>query len=303
MYSINDDGSLKKTLTVGPYPQLSRFEQKIEGNSVLVTNLADAAIGRDPLQDGILRVPLNPSTSGLKTVVIDLHGSSTMSYHMGDPYDAWFSAKLGFKTALLYLGDGKRPVLGTLAPSSRVEPQKPTLLNWVTSYLPGSSIPRAPNSQGKEWITFTDVAPFLITSETSLTDVSARIRDQTTTGMHRFRPNIVVSGGDAWAEDFWQTLTVNGRPTFELTANCGRCSSINVDYEAGKPAEGEAGSVLKKLMTDRRVDAGNKWVPIFGRLAFLVRGDEDDGECARVSVGDHIQVTRRRETRDVWDWP
>ncbi|KAI5919858.1 hypothetical protein F4810DRAFT_462414 [Camillea tinctor] len=98
----------------------------------------------------------------------------------------------------------------------------------------------------------------------------------------------------AWDEDFWAELELrhheegneslvrkgrgedhtganrNMRCRLALTANCARCISINIDYDTGRPATGEQGNVLKKLMRDRRVDSGNKWSPIFGRYAFLL---------------------------------
>ena len=93
-----------------------------------------------------------------------------------------------------------------------------------------------------------------------------------------------------------------------MTGNCVRCTSLNVDYTLGKPAEGEEGTMLKKLMRDRRVDAGSKWSPVFGRYGCLVPPEEDNGEGSggyyvRVSVGDEVQVTRRNAERTVWDWP
>ena len=83
----------------------------------------------------------------------------------------------------------------------------------------------------------------------------------------------------AYDEDYWAALTVSNSARAEkgsqaqilLTANCGRCSSINVDYHTGKTAEGDDGMVLKKMMKDRRVDPGNKHSPIFGRYGFLCR--------------------------------
>ena len=76
--------------------------------------------------------------------------------------------------------------------------------------------------------------------------------------------NIVVDGDVAWDEDFWTELQVHSgdkqaaaAPRLALTANCGRCRSINIDYDTGRVGEGEAGTLLKKLMKDRRVDAGN----------------------------------------------
>ncbi|KXJ85534.1 hypothetical protein Micbo1qcDRAFT_169385, partial [Microdochium bolleyi] len=37
---------------------------------------------------------------------------------MGEPYDAWFSACLGYEAHLVYVGDFKRPVLAGLPSSS-----------------------------------------------------------------------------------------------------------------------------------------------------------------------------------------
>ncbi len=130
--------------------------------------------------------------------------------------------------------------------------------------------------------------------------------------MYKFRPNFVVDGAgeEPWAEDFWAELSIDaaaadrGDDAVEpgakllLRANCARCTSLNVDYVTGKPALGEMGTVLKKLMKDRRVDMGNKWSPIFGRYAFL-SGDTP----VQVSVGDTVEVTQRNTERTVWDWP
>ena len=83
-----------------------------------------------------------------------------------------------------------------------------------------------------------------------------------------------------------------------MTSNCGRCSSLNVDYDTGKQAEGELGTVLKKLQKDRRVDSGTRWSPIFGRYGFL-EGEKE----LEVKIGDEIKVSMRNAERSVWDWP
>lgn len=162
------------------------------------------------------------------------------------------------------------------------------------SYLTGTSERPAQ----LPWLTFTDVAPFLVTTEASLRNVSARMSAGHSVDMYRFRPNIVVDGEGEWDEDFWAELLINGRDTLVLTGNCARCTSLNVDYVTGKPAAGELGDVLKKLMKDRRVDKGTKWSPVFGRYGFLA-GQEGFG----VSVGDEVEVASRREKRSIWDWP
>lgn len=158
------------------------------------------------------------------------------------------------------------------------------------------------------YITFADCAPYLVTSMTSLDNVSARLQDKPM-DMTKFRPNIVISGAEtAFEEDFWIELTINNNNQNKaenrllLTANCVRCTSINVDYATGKMGKGEEGSVLKKLMKDRRVDTGARFSPVFGRYAFLstTTGKEDAGEGMEVRVGDEVVVSGRADARSVY---
>ncbi|KAJ5946768.1 hypothetical protein N7454_003607 [Penicillium verhagenii] len=120
-------------------------------------------------------------------------------------------------------------------------------------------------------ISFADCAPFLVISQASIDNVSARLPEGEEMDHTKFRPNIVVSGADsAFEEDFWTELIVGPtKARLLLTGNCVRCQSLNVDYQTGNMAEGEAGTVLKKLMKDRRVDRGAKFSPVFGRYSFL----------------------------------
>lgn len=154
-------------------------------------------------------------------------------------------------------------------------------------------------------ITFADCAPYLITSMTSLDNVSARLQDKQM-DMTKFRPNIVISGAEtAFEEDFWTELTIPNQSQNQkenrllLTANCVRCTSINVNYTTGKMDKGEEGSALKKLMKDRRVDTGARFSPVFGRYAFLPTtvGNED---AVEVRVGDGVVVSGRAEVRSVY---
>ncbi|KAJ5170705.1 Molybdenum cofactor sulfurase C-terminal [Penicillium coprophilum] len=161
------------------------------------------------------------------------------------------------------------------------------------------------HAQKEDRITFADCAPYLVISETSVDNVSARLPEGEEMDRTKFRPNIVVSGaGEAFEEDFWRALTVDaglGResPKLLLTGNCVRCQSLNVDYETGKMGTGESGAVLKKLMKDRRVDPGAKYSPVFGRYAFL----EPKGEGISLRVGDEVTVIEKGTSRSIFDWP
>lgn len=146
-------------------------------------------------------------------------------------------------------------------------------------------------------ITFADCAPYLVVSETSIHDVSARLPDGEEMDRSKFRPNIVVSGAEtAYEEDFWTEIVVGpSRARLLLTGNCVRCQSLNVDYQTGTMGTGEAGTVLKKLMKDRRVDRGARFSPVFGRYSFLERAAL--GETIR--VGDEVEIVARGEERTV----
>lgn len=207
---------------------------------------------------------------------------------------------------LVYLGPHLRSALGNLAPSAT---DKNTVASnsWfpsISNAMPYLGLTKSSNHEG---ITFADVAPYLIVTEESLHDVSSRLANG---GMDitKFRPNIVVSGSPtAYDEDYWRGLTIatrmesgergGGKVEFTLTQNCGRCNSINIDYKTGKQGADEAGTILKKLMRDRRVDKGVKYSPIFGRYAFLNAAETSK---KTISLRDEVTVSKRNEERTVF---
>ena len=307
LFRVKEDGELAK-LQLSSHPQCALFEQRIDGDSVFVRyhTPAEPLVPFRPAQQTELEVPLEPDAEQLETIQITLHNSpASVAYRMGQPYDDWFSDCFGFDTILVYIGDGRRPILGSaILPPPYHQPAQEEKRGWlssIASYVTGPA-----GLQDQPVITFSDMAPFLVASESSLANVTARFSQENPVEMHRFRPNIVVDGEEEWAEDFWSELDITSTNENDdgdgcrllLTGNCARCTSLNVDYMTGRVTVGELGSVLKRLMKDRRVDKGTKWSPIFGRYAFL-----DGQEEAEIAVGDRAEVTARRTERSVWDWP
>lgn len=315
LFEVASSGTKLKSMQLSSHPACALFEQEIRQSSTGEANIVVRYHGSD--QGGIrapLCVPLNPSISCLEKISVDLHGSATVAYRMGGQFDAWFSTHFGITTILVYIGDGRRPVLGqSLIPETyHSTTAQPGIWFSLISYITASSINLQPPSE-TPWLTFTDVAPLLVTSEASLRYVNERMmKEGAVVEMFKFRPNIVVDGeGEGpWAEDFWAELSFTDTDAASskepdhhkllLTGNCARCTSLDVDYKTGKPAVGELGNVLKRLMKERRVDPGTKWSPVFGRYAFLPK--PDGGEFT-VSVGDSVVVTRYNAQRSVWDWP
>lgn len=73
-----------------------------------------------------------------------------------------------------------------------------------------------------------DGFPFLLISEDSLIALNKAI--QFNMLMTRFRPNLVVSGCNSYAEDTWREITI-GSIGFRLPKPCSRCSVPTIDPE------------------------------------------------------------------------
>ncbi len=109
-----------------------------------------------------------------------------------------------------------------------------------------ASRPVDPNyTQNGENVSFADGYPVLLIGQASLDDLNARL--QVPVSMIRFRPNLVVRGADAYAEDSWKDITI-GSTNFKGVKPCGRCVLTTID-----PSTGQAGTEpLKTLATYRK---------------------------------------------------
>lgn len=295
-----------ENMTITNFAELVLFLQDVKMSEDNDATADMVTVTFSPPGDGEARsmdIPLTPAISDLNVVDISLHQSPTKAYNMGEPYNSWFSSCFGYEVMLVYLGPHLRPVLGNLSPNATNN--RNTSRSWIESIaasVPGLTNSKAGNDEG---ITFADVAPYLVVTEESLKDVSERLPAGMEMDITKFRPNIVLSGSTAaYDEDFWAGLNItcnkdtpqkeNDYTQIVLTQNCARCVSINIDYSTGTQALDESGSVLKKLMKDRRVDSGAKYSPIFGRYGFL---ETKLSSGSTIAIGDEIVVCRRNEER------
>jgi uncharacterized protein YcbX len=75
-------------------------------------------------------------------------------------------------------------------------------------------------------VNFQDEFPLLVISEASLADLNSRLSDPLP--MNRFRPNVVVSGCEAFAEDTWDVIQIDG-VKFSVVKPCARCVITTID--------------------------------------------------------------------------
>ena len=175
----------------------------------------------------------------------DVWGSKVQALPAAGPAADFLSLVLGRAVRLVYLAD----------PTAR--PVDPTF------------------GRASDHVSFADGYPMLLTTEASLDDLSARIGHSV--DMRRFRPNIVLSGALAWAEDEWKIISVGGI-TFRVVKPCGRCVVVTRDADSGEQTDSL--QPLQTLAGYRRSARGDV---IFGQNLI------PDG-VGTISVGDRVEI-------------
>lgn len=131
---------------------------------------------------------------------------------------AWFSEYLGASHELVYMPDAERRA---------VNPER---------------------ARAADIMSFADGYPFLLISEASLGELNRRLTEPVP--MERFRPNIVISGTEPFAEDEFSELRLGGI-SFRGVKRCDRCSVTTIDIETGRPSR----EPLRTLSTFRLQDS------------------------------------------------
>jgi uncharacterized protein len=111
---------------------------------------------------------------------------------------------------------------------------------------------------------FTDGFPMLVLSQASIDDLAARVGRELP--VQRFRPNLLLGGVAAYAEDAALELAA-GAARIALTKACTRCVITTIDHRLGERADDEPLRTLKKY----RFDAPLRGVA-FGRNAYAMAG-------------------------------
>ena len=190
-----------------------------------------------------LRMPLQQENGNL--IDVEVWGDVNKGALVGEEADRWFGEFLRFPCRLVRKpDDDPRPVDSIYA-------------------------------QSGDQASFADGFAFLLISEASLDDLNSRLEDPLP--MNRFRPNFVVSGCDAYAEDGWGRLQIGGVP-FRVAEGCPRCAITTTDQETGERGK----EPLRTLATYRKFD-GEVY---FGRNLI-------HDALGTVRLGDTVETTPR----------
>ncbi|MDQ3320902.1 MAG: MOSC domain-containing protein [Acidobacteriota bacterium] len=131
-------------------------------------------------------------------------------------------------------------------------------------------------------VSFADALPFLLTCENSLNDLNEKLDKQIP--MNRFRPNFMVSGAEAFAEDNWKKIKI-GETVFHVVKPCARCVVTTIDQTTGISDGKEP---LKTLATYRIPKGSVKKKIVFGQylIAETVGGE--------IKTGDTVEILETR---------
>lgn len=130
---------------------------------------------------------------------------------------------------------------------------------WATEFMGvPCRVARAPESGAAPVLTeegrllhgFADAAPALAISVATLEDLNRRL--ERPVPMNRFRPNLVVSGVEAYAEDGWTKVHI-GEVGAQATYRCPRCVLVTVDQDTGTKGD----EPLRTLARYRRTEDGS----------------------------------------------
>jgi uncharacterized protein YcbX len=203
-----------------------------------------------PLDDGLsLQAPGMPALdvpvpAGDEVLPVVVWKSDVRARPCGAAADAWLSAFLGQPVRLVHMDAGvHRPVL-----SEHARPD--------------------------DEVSFADAFPLLLVTRAALDGLNARLAQPVP--VQRFRPNLVVDGAPAHAEDAWSRIRIGGH-AFEVGPACVRCVFTTVDPQRGE--RDPDGEPLRTLVTYRRGEQG----VTFGRN-LVPRG------TGTLRLGDRVEV-------------
>lgn len=152
---------------------------------------------------------------------------------------------------------------------------------------------------GKE-LSFVNEGQLLLVSKSSVRDLNSILQSRTNIAGFmedkvaltpievdpmRFRPNLVISGGEPYDEDEWQAVSI-GKEYFAVLGGCNRCQMINFDPETGISSKNEP---LATLASYRRI----KGKILFGILLM----HEKQPSARNAIVGDSVDDIKNDEDK------
>jgi MOSC domain-containing protein len=218
------------------HPRMATVWTEIEGDTLSLA--APNAGGVD--------IPIGPGHG--KTMSVRVWNSTVEAVPVSPDADAWLGDYLGMPCRLVYMPEETR--------------RESNAKYGGPGHLVG----------------FADGFAYLLTTQASLADLNARLaaKGHPALPMNRFRPNLVVAGASAFAEDGWKEIRV-GDAILRAEKPCGRCQVTTTDQSTGEVTGPEPLATLSEFR-----ESGEFGV-MFGVNLVTVRP-------GAVRIGDRVEI-------------
>ena len=171
-------------------------------------------------------------------------------------------------------------IVGVDCTLAMYHPETTESMRYFKPHLPGSKSVSTDDAAKKREIWLSNESPYLLISQSSVDALSLATVRKEGIPAAVFRPNFILSGDSAYAEDSYRRIRI-GDNVFDILGQCRRCHMVCVDPERGVK-EKEGGEVYLSLGKTRRKDTGGVVFGIHMGLNGFTGGS--------VKVGDPIMV-------------
>lgn len=187
------------------------------------------------------------SASATTPIKVTIWGRKTLARDAGEAAADWLTAVLGTPTRLAGVG-----------PETEMSADR--------EFVGEREVP----------IAFSDAFPLLVCNTASLDELNRR--SGTPVPMERFRPNLVIDGLGAFAEDAIRRLRI-GAVAVSLVKPCTRCVVPSIDQETGQKST-DPTPTLKQFRFDKKLRG----------VTFGVNGTFEVGPGVELAVGDAVEI-------------
>ena len=283
-YDEDHPNVLSQGVLVIKWPRFSAwpFLQRLLGHSIEMS----VELPFDPTQDQIKR-------NGMEFTDMKIWKNQASALKLASTRDGSAQSASWIKDLLQYLDlECKRqnpPFIskaGHRNPGFTFDMTKPFALLRSDPSAPRQVFRNAPTKEVVGYqpiIGFQDAYPLHIMNLASVREVAKNLEPGSPLlSVRNYRPNMIIVGGDAYAEDEWKMINIGGA-TYYVSNRTSRCLLPNVDQDTGKKDAVEPNKTMMKL---RKIDEG---CPTSACLGMQMVPAVDGPKVVR--VGDEVEVT------------
>ncbi len=202
-------------------------QREIAKMALIETELGDNRLTIKHLAMPTIQIPIELYFSSKQRKQVVIWDDSCEAFLVGEEADYWFSEFLGQECHLVFMPE---------------ESQRKIDANYDFENRNTS---------------LSDGFPYLLISQASLDDLNSRLEKPVP--MNRFRPNFVVGGTEAFAEDQWKVIKI-GNNIFDVAKPCARCQVTTINQITAEQGKEPLATLAKYRRVENKVLFGQNLI-------------------------------------------